>query len=67
MQFAAKSARILFVADADIAQSVERILGKDEVPGPNPGISSIKSPSDIDAEGDFFVLLLGFYEALPCS
>ena len=30
-------------------------VGKDEVPGPNPGISSIKSPSDIDAEGDFFV------------
>ena len=30
-------------------------FGKDEVPGPNPGISSIKSPSDIDAEGDFFV------------
>ena len=25
---------------ADIAQLVERILGKDEVPGPNPGISS---------------------------
>ena len=25
---------------ADIAQPVERILGKDEVPGPNPGISS---------------------------
>ena len=35
-------------------------VGKDEVPGPNPGISSIKSPSDIDAEGDFFVVLLGF-------
>ena len=35
-------------------------VGKDEVPGPNPGISSIKSPSDIDAEGDFFVVLFGF-------
>ena len=28
---------------AAIAQSVERILGKDEVPGPNPGSSSRKS------------------------
>ena len=27
---------------ADIAQQVERILGKDEVPGSNPGISSIR-------------------------
>ncbi len=26
--------------NADIAQPVERILGKDEVPGSNPGISS---------------------------
>ena len=26
---------------ADIAQQVERILGKDEVPGSNPGSSSI--------------------------
>ena len=26
---------------ADIAQQVERILGKDEVPGSNPGISSL--------------------------
>ena len=31
------------VAHADIAQQVERILGKDEVPGPNPGISSRKT------------------------
>ena len=46
--------------NAAIAQPVERILGKDEVPGPNPGISSIKSPSDIDAEGDFFMVLLTF-------
>ena len=30
-------------------------VGKDEVPGPNPGISSIKSPSDINAEGDFLL------------
>ncbi len=27
---------------ADVAQQVERILGKDEVPGSNPAISSIK-------------------------
>ena len=27
---------------ADVAQSVERILGKDEVAGSNPAISSIK-------------------------
>ena len=51
---------ILKQCDATMAQSAEHILGKDEVPGPNPGISSIKSPSDIDAEGDFFVILLGF-------
>lgn len=25
---------------ADIAQLVERVIGNDEVPGPNPGISS---------------------------
>ena len=30
------------VANAAVAQSVERILGKDEVPGPNPGSSSTK-------------------------
>ena len=30
---------------ADIAQQVERILGKDEVPGSNPGISSKKRPT----------------------
>ena len=29
---------------AVIAQQVERILGKDEVPGSNPGNSSIKKP-----------------------
>ena len=33
-------AKILFVADADVAQQVERILGKDEVTGSNPVISS---------------------------
>ena len=29
---------------ADVAQSVERILGKDEVTGSNPVISSMKNP-----------------------
>ncbi len=29
LHFCAKSVKILFVADADVAQSVERILGKD--------------------------------------
>ena len=28
--------------NADIAQLVERVIGNDEVPGPNPGISSRK-------------------------
>ena len=32
-----------FVADADIAQSVERILGKDEVASSNLAISSTKT------------------------
>ena len=31
MQNQTESVRILFVADADVAQQVERILGKDEV------------------------------------
>ncbi len=35
-----KSWRRRCASGADIAQPVERILGKDEVPGPNPGISS---------------------------
>ena len=30
---------------AAIAQPVERILGKDEVPGSNPGSSSMKNPT----------------------
>ncbi len=37
---------------ADVAQSVERILGKDEVAGSNPAISSIKSFGD--PEGFFY-------------
>ena len=32
---------------AVIAQQVERILGKDEVPGSNPGISSRKAVSPV--------------------
>ena len=40
LQNQTKSAIILFVADADVAQQVERILGKDEVTGSNPVISS---------------------------
>ena len=40
LQNRTKSVRILFVADADVAQQVERILGKDEVTGSNPVISS---------------------------
>ncbi len=39
---------------ADIAQQVERILGKDEVPGSNPGISSYSL-----AEMQGFLLALG--------
>ena len=38
--------------NADIAQPVERILGKDEVPGSNPGISS-KNPRS-EERGFFF-------------
>ena len=38
---------------ADIAQQVERILGKDEVPGSNPGISS-RSLAEMQ---DFFVVI----------
>ena len=40
LQNQTESVRILFVADADVAQQVERILGKDEVTGSNPVISS---------------------------
>jgi hypothetical protein len=36
---------LLFAAlNADVAQSVAHILGKDEVTGSNPVISSIKKP-----------------------
>ena len=43
-------------AHADIAQQVERILGKDEVPGSNPGISSIRL-----AEMQVFFVVLGWF------
>ena len=46
----AKAPRDLYAA---IAQPVERILGKDEVPGPNPGSSSIKIPVTTMATGIF--------------
>ena len=39
---------------ADIAQQVERILGKDEVPGSNPGISSRQTPPRDNSQGRFF-------------
>ena len=45
-----------FVADADIAQSVERILGKDEVASSNLAISSIR-PSEMTV----FLLYYGVY------
>ncbi len=31
---------LIRASNAAMAQSVERVLGKDEVPGPNPGSSS---------------------------
>ena len=43
-------------ADADIAQQVERILGKDEVPGSNPGISS-----QTQSEMTGFLLFIGCF------
>ena len=43
----------LLKIDADVAQSVEHILGKDEVPGSNPGISSIMKPLSRNGLGVF--------------
>ena len=44
---------------AVIAQQVERILGKDEVPGSNPGNSSREMPLKIlDFQGLFHILVL---------
>ena len=41
------------MGNAAMAQSVERVLGKDEVPGPNPGSSS---KEEIEVSVSFFVL-----------
>ncbi len=41
---------------ADIAQSVERILGKDEVPSSNLGISSRKKYLKTAVFGCFFII-----------
>ena len=57
MRFEAKSDRILCVADADIAQSVERILGKDEVASSNLAISSSRNHLyGIACRGDFLCI-----------
>ena len=45
---------------ADIAQQVERILGKDEVPGSNPGISSMRL-----AEMQVFFVVSGWFVQEP--
>ena len=49
----------LYTEHADIAQQVERILGKDEVPGSNPGISSRSSPLRVFRRGDFLYVFKG--------
>ena len=49
------------VKHADVAQSVERILGKDEVTGSNPVISSIEPVRN----GWFFVVLEGKMKGDP--
>ena len=47
---------------ADMAQLVERVLGKDEVTGSNPVISSIKTPDRTKKSGRvFFCFLLVFF------
>jgi hypothetical protein len=45
---------------ADVAQSVERILGKDEVPGSNPGISSTSTCRNAGA----FLLFTGIFAGI---
>ena len=47
------------MADAAMAQLVEHILGKDEVPGPNPGSSSRQPRREIFGA-------LAFYRGLWC-
>ncbi len=49
-----------WVAHADIAQQVERILGKDEVTSSNLVISSRLSPLRISRRGDFLCVFKGF-------
>lgn len=49
-----------------MAQSAEHILGKDEVPGSNPGISSRKkAPLHLFAVGCFYVLKIGSLSSQP--
>ena len=49
-----------------MAQSPEHILGKDEVPGSNPGISSrYKAPLHLFAVGCFFMFKESRYKAVP--
>ena len=45
---------IIVIPDAAIAQSVERILGKDEVPSSNLGSSSRKPLFSIEKSGFLF-------------
>ena len=50
-------------ANAAIAQPVERILGKDEVPGSNPGISS-KTLKLLEFRGFSFSIVV-LYDLIP--
>ena len=60
------SARILFVADADVAQQVERILGKDEVHEFDSRHQlHMKPPSFIDNEGGFAIYCWVFEGFVP--
>ena len=52
---------IIIIWHADIAQSVERILGKDEVTGSNPVISSIKKLEVPPRYFEFFAFLFRFH------
>ena len=50
---------------AAIAQSVERVLGKDEVPGSNPGSSSSRNSLTAFDVVRLFVFMIN--TVLPCS
>ena len=50
--------------DADIAQSVERILGKDEVSGSNPDISSINEKGEDASLRLFHLLFIKFLKKM---